>query len=135
MVVSEHYGNSMFEAPAVFELDDDGELQYVAEPPDAERERVQQAVRACPVSAVNHSVKPRSQWRERAGAAAGRGRRARLARLQAAQELRERGFESALTLVGDELRSPYDWPPLSKQVMASNDPPDVTLRTWAPTGA
>jgi NADPH-dependent 2,4-dienoyl-CoA reductase/sulfur reductase-like enzyme len=32
--------------------------------------------------------------------------------------LRRDGFEGAITLIGDELRAPYDRPPLSKQVLA-----------------
>jgi hypothetical protein len=48
MAVSEHYGHSMFEAPAVFELANDGELQYTAEPPDAERERGRARARSWP---------------------------------------------------------------------------------------
>jgi ferredoxin len=56
LAVCERYGHCVFEAPAVFELDDDGELQYVAEPPDEELPRVQQAARACPVAAITHST-------------------------------------------------------------------------------
>ncbi len=56
MAVCERYGHCVFEAPAVFELDDDGELQYVTEPPDEELPGVQQAARACPVAAITHST-------------------------------------------------------------------------------
>ena len=56
MAVCERYGHCVFEAPAVFELDDDGELHYVAEPSDAELLRVQQAARACPVAAITYSA-------------------------------------------------------------------------------
>jgi ferredoxin len=56
LAVCERYGHCVFEAPAVFELDDDGELQYVAEPPDAELTRVQQAARACPVAAITYAA-------------------------------------------------------------------------------
>jgi ferredoxin len=56
LAVCERYGHCVFEAPAVFELDDDGELQYVADPPGGELPRVQQAARACPVAAITHST-------------------------------------------------------------------------------
>ena len=42
----------------------------------------------------------------------------------AIQELRKRGYEGALTLVGAEDRLPYDRPPLSKQVLAGDWEPD-----------
>lgn len=42
---------------------------------------------------------------------------ASLAGLRAAETLREEGFTGSLTVVGDELRPPYDRPPLSKQVL------------------
>ena len=43
--------------------------------------------------------------------------------LTAAETLRERGYDGALTLIGDEPHPPYDRPPLSKQVLAG---------TWTP---
>ena len=45
---------------------------------------------------------------------------ASLAGLQAAEELRHRGFGGRLTVVGDEEHRPYDRPPLSKQVLAGS---------------
>jgi NADPH-dependent 2,4-dienoyl-CoA reductase/sulfur reductase-like enzyme len=48
---------------------------------------------------------------------------ASLAGLRAAETLRSRGYDGALTLVGDEPHRPYDRPPLSKQVL---------LGTWTP---
>lgn len=56
MAVCERYGHCVFEAPEVFELDDEGELHHVAEPPDDELARVQQAARACPVAAISHTA-------------------------------------------------------------------------------
>ena len=51
---------------------------------------------------------------------------ASLAGLRAAETLRDRGFDGALTLVGDEPHRPYDRPPLSKQVLQG---------TWEPEQA
>ena len=51
---------------------------------------------------------------------------ASLAGLRAAETLRDRGFDGALTLVGDESHRPYDRPPLSKQVLQG---------TWEPEQA
>ncbi|WP_258572941.1 NAD(P)/FAD-dependent oxidoreductase [Streptomyces sp. KM273126] len=38
--------------------------------------------------------------------------------LATAEALRNKGYDGALTLVGDELHLPYDWPPLSKQILS-----------------
>ncbi|WP_217548314.1 NAD(P)/FAD-dependent oxidoreductase [Streptomyces sp. GbtcB6] len=52
--------------------------------------------------------------------------------LAAVETLRREGYDGTLTLVGDELHTPYDRPPLSKQVLSAEWAPDrVTLR--APT--
>ncbi|MEU1623843.1 FAD-dependent oxidoreductase [Streptomyces sp. NPDC020096] len=49
--------------------------------------------------------------------------------LTAADALRREGFTGTLTMVGDELRPPYDRPPLSKQVLAGAwEPHQTTLR-------
>src|SRR5215472_4953528 len=40
-----------------------------------------------------------------------------LAGLRTAEELRARGYAGALTLIGAEVRPPYDRPPLSKKVL------------------
>lgn len=39
-------------APEVFELDDDDQLHYDRQPDEALREKVEQAVRSCPVQAI-----------------------------------------------------------------------------------
>jgi 3-phenylpropionate/trans-cinnamate dioxygenase ferredoxin reductase subunit len=51
---------------------------------------------------------------------------ASLAGLRAAQALRREGFDGPVTLIGDELRAPYDRPPLSKQVLAGDWEPERT---------
>ena len=43
---------------------------------------------------------------------------ASLAGLRSAQALRAHGFDGRLVVVGDEARSPYDRPPLSKAFLA-----------------
>jgi 3-phenylpropionate/trans-cinnamate dioxygenase ferredoxin reductase component len=43
---------------------------------------------------------------------------ASLAGLRAAEELRARGHDGGIVVVGDEVHQPYDRPPLSKQVLA-----------------
>jgi NADPH-dependent 2,4-dienoyl-CoA reductase/sulfur reductase-like enzyme len=49
--------------------------------------------------------------------------------LTAAETLRRRGYDGALTLIGDEPHLPYDRPPLSKQVLAGTwEPEKVLLR-------
>ena len=51
---------------------------------------------------------------------------ASLAGLRAAEELRTKGHDGAITIVGDEPHRPYDRPPLSKQVLAGTKPPEST---------
>ncbi|MGL5852451.1 MAG: ferredoxin [Phycicoccus sp.] len=52
MSVCERYGHCCFEAPEVFQLDDDGELRYVDDVDDALAPAVEAAVRSCPVLAI-----------------------------------------------------------------------------------
>lgn len=54
---------------------------------------------------------------------------ASLAGLRAAQGLREGGFTGSVLMVGEELHYPYDRPPLSKQVLAGEWPPERTALT------
>ena len=56
LVTCQRYGHCVFEAPAVFALDDEGELHYDAEPADEELARVQEAARACPVAAITFAA-------------------------------------------------------------------------------
>jgi ferredoxin len=48
----ESHGECVFAAPEVFELDDDDELHWDAEPADSLREKVQRAVAVCPTQAI-----------------------------------------------------------------------------------
>jgi len=52
MDLCDGHGQCEFAAPAVFQLDDEGELQFDAHPDASERGRVEQAVRLCPVQAI-----------------------------------------------------------------------------------
>ncbi|MFF5210831.1 ferredoxin [Streptosporangium sp. NPDC000396] len=46
------HAQCVFAAPEVFELDDDDQLVYVAEPDDALIGAVEDAARVCPVQAI-----------------------------------------------------------------------------------
>jgi 3-phenylpropionate/trans-cinnamate dioxygenase ferredoxin reductase subunit len=48
-----------------------------------------------------------------------------LAGLRTAAELRERGFDGQITLIGAETRPPYDRPPLSKKVLTDGIDPSL----------
>jgi ferredoxin len=50
--VCDSHGQCVFAAPGVFELDELGELQYEAHPPESARAGVENAVRLCPVNAI-----------------------------------------------------------------------------------
>jgi ferredoxin len=49
----ERYGHCCFEAPGLFELDDDGELVHAPSAPPDRAADVVAAVRACPVQAIS----------------------------------------------------------------------------------
>jgi ferredoxin len=49
----QHYGQCCFEAEDVFQLDDDGKLQYVAEVADERRDDVESAADVCPMQAIS----------------------------------------------------------------------------------
>ena len=57
---------------------------------------------------------------------------ASLAGLNAAESLRSEGFQGTITLIGDERESPYDRPPLSKQLLTGDwDVDRLRLRSAA----
>ena len=61
---------------------------------------------------------------------------ASLAGLRTAEALRERGYDGALTLIGEEKHAPYDRPPLSKQVLKGwVGPMETTLPRARTVGA
>lgn len=50
--VCQNHGQCAIAAPEVFEIDEDGNLVYDAEPDDAWHEVVEEAVDVCPVQAI-----------------------------------------------------------------------------------
>ena len=52
MDVCQHYGQCVFAAPEVFDLDDNGELVYQEVADESARADVEAAVMACPVQAI-----------------------------------------------------------------------------------
>jgi 3-phenylpropionate/trans-cinnamate dioxygenase ferredoxin reductase component len=75
-----------------------------------------------PASSASSASSARSASPERV-VVAGAG----LAGLRVVEELRARGYDGAVTLIGAEARPPYDRPPLSKQLM-TGAVDDTTLR-------
>lgn len=53
MELCEYHGQCMIAAPEVFNLVEEGDLRYVAEPDDSLREVVEEAMDACPVQAIS----------------------------------------------------------------------------------
>ena len=128
------YGICQQEAPEVFRISEGGSLHYTRGVPAEFAAKARQAVRCCPMQAIeiHGGQKPgaafvgdRSPARPlRSGTAARSSRRrivvagAGLAGLSAATRLRERGFDGELVLVGEESHRPYSRPPLSKQYLS-----------------
>lgn len=52
MTKCQHYGQCVFEAPAVFKLNAEDKLEYVAEVDDSEQDNVEAAVDICPMQAI-----------------------------------------------------------------------------------
>lgn len=50
--VCQNHGQCAFAAPDVFQINADGELEYVEHPPDDQRAAVEDAVDVCPVQAI-----------------------------------------------------------------------------------
>ncbi|MFD0477532.1 FAD-dependent oxidoreductase [Nonomuraea thailandensis] len=134
------YGQCVFLAPDVFTMHDEA-LLYDLQPADEQRRHVLRAAAACPVQAIHldrTALPMPPPGRQQAGpqppatgAASKDGRivivGASLAGARAAEVLRREGFAGSLTMIGDETREPYDRPPLSKQVLTGQVPPEHTL--------
>ena len=54
----EGHGMCVLAAPEVFDLDDEGLLDYDSAPPEELRAAVQEAVRTCPVAAITLDAAP-----------------------------------------------------------------------------
>ena len=52
----QHYGQCVFEAEDIFELDDDGKIQYVKEVPDDRQDDVDNAGGVCPMQAISSAT-------------------------------------------------------------------------------
>ena len=52
----QHYGQCVFEAEDIFQLDDDGKIQYTKEVTDDRQEDVENAVDVCPMQAISITV-------------------------------------------------------------------------------
>jgi ferredoxin len=52
----QHYGQCVFEAEDIFQLDDDGKIQYTKEVPDDRQEDVENAVDVCPMQAISFTA-------------------------------------------------------------------------------
>ena len=52
MLLCQHYGQCVFEAPNIFKLNDDDKLEYLATADDSERDNVESAVDVCPMQAI-----------------------------------------------------------------------------------
>ncbi|MEI7630607.1 MAG: ferredoxin [Actinomycetes bacterium] len=48
----QHYGQCCFEADDVFALNDDGQLEYVAEADESRRADIESAADVCPMQAI-----------------------------------------------------------------------------------
>lgn len=52
MALCQHYGQCVFEAPNIFQLNDDDKLEYLAAADDSECDNVESAVDVCPMQAI-----------------------------------------------------------------------------------
>jgi ferredoxin len=52
----QHYGQCVFEAEDIFQLDDDGKIQYTKEVPDDRQDDVENAVDVCPMQAISFTT-------------------------------------------------------------------------------
>ncbi len=52
----QHYGQCVFEAEDIFQLDDDGEINYTKEVPDDRKGDVENSVDVCPMQAISFTT-------------------------------------------------------------------------------
>jgi ferredoxin len=52
----QNYGQCVFEAEDIFQLDDDGNIQYTKEVPDDRLDDVESAVDVCPMQAISFTT-------------------------------------------------------------------------------
>jgi len=52
----QNYGQCVFEAEDIFQLDEDGNIQYTKEVPDDRQADVENAVDVCPMQAISFTV-------------------------------------------------------------------------------
>ncbi len=52
----QHYGQCVFEAEDIFQLDDDGKINYAKEVSDDRKDDVENAVDICPMQAISFTV-------------------------------------------------------------------------------
>jgi ferredoxin len=52
----QNYGQCVFEAEDIFQLDEDGKIQYTKEVPDDRLEDVENAVDVCPMQAISFTT-------------------------------------------------------------------------------
>ena len=52
----QNYGQCVFEAEDIFQLDEDGNIQYTKEVPDDRQGDVENAVDVCPMQAISLTV-------------------------------------------------------------------------------
>jgi len=128
------YGICQQEAPEVFRISEGGSLHYTRSVPAEFAAKARQAVRCCPMQAIeirggrkagSDATGDRRPARPLRSGTATRTSRKRivvagggLAGLSAATRLRERGFDGELVLAGEEPHRPYSRPPLSKQFLS-----------------
>lgn len=53
MDACQNYGQCVFEAEDIFQLDEDGNIQYTKEVPDDRRDDVENAIDVCPMQAIS----------------------------------------------------------------------------------
>jgi len=52
----QNYGQCVFEAEDIFQLDDDGKIHYTKEVPNDRKEDVENAVDVCPMQAISFTT-------------------------------------------------------------------------------